>query len=223
MPSKHKMRRRGIVGIEAAIVLIAFVIVAAALAFVVLNMGFTTTQKSKEAMVSGLKEASSALEIDGTVVGVTGNDTQGQKAVFLIAIPLKLASGKHPIDMSKTTVSLMFVNASDTSGNWVTTTVKLENNTKTGNDANTDVVAVMENWSDGKPGAELHIYSGDTDNIFEGGEKALLYVYLNGTDAGGAPPYTKVLIEIKPPEGAPLTIERYVPPNLSDQVVVLEG
>jgi len=38
--------RKGVVGIESAIVLIAFVIVAAALAFVVLNMGFSTTQKA---------------------------------------------------------------------------------------------------------------------------------------------------------------------------------
>jgi archaeal flagellin N-terminal-like domain len=39
--------RRGILGIESAIVMIAFVVVAAALAFVVLNAGFGTTQKSK--------------------------------------------------------------------------------------------------------------------------------------------------------------------------------
>jgi len=38
---------RGIIGIESAIVLIAFVIVAVALAFVVLNMGFATSQKAK--------------------------------------------------------------------------------------------------------------------------------------------------------------------------------
>ncbi|MCH8996247.1 MAG: flagellin, partial [Thaumarchaeota archaeon] len=36
----HEHTHRGIIGIESAIVLIAFVIVAAALAFVVLNMGF---------------------------------------------------------------------------------------------------------------------------------------------------------------------------------------
>jgi len=44
------MAKKGIVGIEAAIVLIAFVIVAAALAFVAINMGMYTTQKSKEVM-----------------------------------------------------------------------------------------------------------------------------------------------------------------------------
>ncbi len=46
---------RGIAGIEAAIVLIAFVIVAAALAFVVLNMGFSTTQKAKAAIIAAIE------------------------------------------------------------------------------------------------------------------------------------------------------------------------
>ena len=45
MSHTHSRRKKkGIVGIEAAIVLIAFVIVAAALAFVSLNMGLFTTQ-----------------------------------------------------------------------------------------------------------------------------------------------------------------------------------
>ena len=39
---------RGMVGIEAAIVLIAFVIVAAALAFVALNMGFLQHKRAKK-------------------------------------------------------------------------------------------------------------------------------------------------------------------------------
>ncbi|MCV0366716.1 MAG: flagellin, partial [Nitrosopumilus sp.] len=45
---------RGVIGVESAIVMIAFVIVAAALAFVVLNMGFTTSQKAKTTIISGL-------------------------------------------------------------------------------------------------------------------------------------------------------------------------
>jgi flagellin FlaB len=58
------------VGIESAIVLIAFVIVAAALAFVVLNMGFFASQRSKAAIGTGLSQASSALEIDGSVLAL---------------------------------------------------------------------------------------------------------------------------------------------------------
>jgi len=98
-------RMRAIVGIESAIVLIAFVVVAAALAFVVLNMGFFTTQKSKETIGSGLGEASSALEIDGTVVA--GVDVSSSKITYFY-IPLKLSAGKASIDVTpgKSVVSI---------------------------------------------------------------------------------------------------------------------
>ena len=66
---KSRRTRRGVIGIESAIVMIAFVIVAAALAFVVLNMGFSTTQKAKTAISSSVTESSSALEIAGKVTG----------------------------------------------------------------------------------------------------------------------------------------------------------
>jgi flagellin FlaB len=42
--------KRGIVGIEAAIVLIAFVVIAAALAYVVINMGFFAAQRDSYPM-----------------------------------------------------------------------------------------------------------------------------------------------------------------------------
>ncbi|MEM4970793.1 MAG: archaellin/type IV pilin N-terminal domain-containing protein [Sulfolobales archaeon] len=104
---KPKISRRikAIVGIESAIVLIAFVVVAAALAFVVLNMGFFTTQKSKETIGSGLGEASSALEIDGTVVA--GVNISGSSVTYFY-IPLKLSAGKASIDVTpgKSVVSL---------------------------------------------------------------------------------------------------------------------
>ena len=66
----HRHTHRGIIGIESAIVLIAFVIVAAALAFVVLNMGFSTTQKAKVAIIAALEEAGSSLEVAGKITGV---------------------------------------------------------------------------------------------------------------------------------------------------------
>jgi len=204
-----KKARKGIVGIEAAIVLIAFVIVAAALAFVVLNMGFTTTQKSKETMSSGLSEASSALEIDGTILAKV--DTSEQK-VKVVAIPLKLAPGKAPIDMRKTAVSIAFYDGSA----WKTQTVELKGYIYTTNNSS-KVTDVTQYSLTGNIKAELHFYMGDTDEIFEHGDKAILYVELDG----GAPAYAKILIEVKPPVGAPLTVERVVPPNLADQVVVL--
>ncbi len=62
--------RRGIAGVEAAVILIAFVIVAAALAFVVLNMGSTSVGKVKTVIGTGLSQASSSLQSSGTVIGL---------------------------------------------------------------------------------------------------------------------------------------------------------
>jgi len=86
----HGHTHRGIIGIESAIVLIAFVIVAAALAFVVLNMGFSTTQKAKTAIIAAVEEAGSSLEVAGKITG--GADVP--KAVLNSTnIPLKIVSG----------------------------------------------------------------------------------------------------------------------------------
>src|SRR5579885_444007 len=91
-------KRRGIIGIEAAIVLIAFVIVAAALSFVVLNMGFSTTQKAKTTIGSGLQTSSSVVSVSGTVVGHL-NSTAA--ALDVITYPLKVASGSESVDLEK--------------------------------------------------------------------------------------------------------------------------
>ncbi|MCD6114143.1 MAG: flagellin [Thermoprotei archaeon] len=202
---RTRKARKGIVGIEAAIVLIAFVIVAAALAFVTLNMGFFTTQKSKEAMGSSLKEASSALEVDGSVLGQTSSNQ-----LTKVAIPLKLSSGKNPIDLSKTIVTIR------TPTKTVTLTNIVINTTTTESDP---FIALGTN------AAAFIGYVNDGDKLLETNEKWFLVIDLsNGNVLGaGLDPYTSFTVEIKPPTGAPLTVERMVPPNLSETVIVLEG
>ena len=78
---------------EAAIVLIAFVIVAAALAFVVLNMGFATTQKAKTSIISSLGQASSSLAISGKVTAVA-NVTDGVLNATIIPIRITAEIGR---------------------------------------------------------------------------------------------------------------------------------
>jgi len=95
--TNRRNKRKGIVGIESAIVMIAFVIVAAALAFVVLNMGFFTTQQTRGAIQRGLGEASSALELDGTVVAHV--NITASKIDYWFAT-LKLSSGQHKVDLT---------------------------------------------------------------------------------------------------------------------------
>ncbi|MCC6019577.1 MAG: hypothetical protein LM601_11130, partial [Candidatus Verstraetearchaeota archaeon] len=64
----NKGRRKGMIGIEAAIILIAFVIVASAFSFMVINMGLTSTQRGKEAISTSLQEVLSPLQVDGSIM-----------------------------------------------------------------------------------------------------------------------------------------------------------
>lgn len=90
-------------GLETAIILIAFVITASAFAFGVLNLGFTSTQKSTEVIGRGLKESASALDIDGGVV-VMGTTTAPHNITFGV----KLSAGQEPIEISSTTTSIAY-------------------------------------------------------------------------------------------------------------------
>ena len=290
--NNRKYRRyRGIVGIEAAIVLIAFVIVAAALAFVTLNMGFFTTQKSKEAMSSGLQEASTAIEVDGSVLGKIGGTT-----VNNVAIPLKTSSGKNPVDLIKVAVSIktpnnaqvytvqdiaLIVNDNklylyienswrtfddqikikywnksdnkyyyktiefniddspfdtfDNVKNAISYTVK--NLTTLSQNTNVENISLVTSTGDeilvfdgsgnvNKIGSVMVIpkalfieYQGDGDTLLEINEK---WAVVLDTSSLNLVAYTIFTVEIKPPTGAPLTIERMVPAQLSDEIISLD-
>ena len=62
------------VGVEAAIVLIAFVIIAATFSFMVVNMGLFATQRSRDTIQQGLQEASTPLALDGSIL-IRGNSS----------------------------------------------------------------------------------------------------------------------------------------------------
>jgi len=75
-------------GLEAAIVLIAFVVVAAVFSYVMLGAGFFATQKSQEVTYSGIKQSTSNLIIDGNLYGA-GQKTAGliHTLTFWLTIP----------------------------------------------------------------------------------------------------------------------------------------
>ena len=56
-------------GLEAAIVLIAFVVVAAVFSYVMLGAGFFATQKSQEVTYAGIKQSTSNVIPDGVIYG----------------------------------------------------------------------------------------------------------------------------------------------------------
>jgi flagellin FlaB len=66
------LEQSGITGLETAIVLIAFVVVAAVFAFTVLTTGLFTSEKAKETTMAGVASASSTLSVKGSVTAIGG-------------------------------------------------------------------------------------------------------------------------------------------------------
>ena len=71
----HK-EQKGITGLETAIILIAFVTVASVLAYSVLSAGIFSAERGKETVYRGLESAQSTLEIKGSVLGISDNETE---------------------------------------------------------------------------------------------------------------------------------------------------
>ncbi|OGN98803.1 MAG: hypothetical protein A2Y58_01790 [Chloroflexi bacterium RBG_13_51_52] len=105
-----KDRQEGITGLETAIILIAFVIVASVFAYVVLSAGLFSSQKTKEAMNAGLQSTMSVLEIKGNVIAKmeAGLVTH---IYFCVGIP---AAGS-PVDFNPTSenTSILIISYSD--------------------------------------------------------------------------------------------------------------
>jgi flagellin FlaB len=99
-------REEAFTGLEAAIVLIAFVVVAAVFSYVVLGAGFFSTQKAQEAVHTGVQQASSSFEILGDIYGLNLTPTMGGAggAMNWLNFTLGLAPGGMPIDMTKLTM-----------------------------------------------------------------------------------------------------------------------
>ncbi len=87
----------GFTGLEAAIVLIAFVVVAAVFSYVVLGAGFFTTQKSQETVYKGVEQASTNIQMIGNVYGLSTDNTTITNVTFVIG----LAPGASAVDLTK--------------------------------------------------------------------------------------------------------------------------
>ena len=98
----------GFTGLEAAIVLIAFVVVAAVFSYVVLGAGFFTTQKAQQTVHTSVEQSSSTLEIVGNVYGTSTSPGTGG-VIDYVNFSLGLAPGGTPIDFTK--VVMVFSNS----------------------------------------------------------------------------------------------------------------
>ena len=187
--------QQGITGIETAIILIAFVIVASVFAYVVLSAGLFSTQKAKEAIHAGLEEAKSTIEIKGNVYGKM-EDSVLTELYFTIAT----TTGGDMIDFT------------DTSSSNGTNKVVI---------SYTDAYQIFPtvNWTMTK------LNTSDPDNLLDKNELFLITVDLscvsaNATDEEKPGPYHEFELEVKPPVGAVLVLERTIPARV-DQIINL--
>ncbi|MDQ1252836.1 MAG: archaeal flagellin FlaB [Euryarchaeota archaeon] len=182
MYTKFLKDDKGFTGLEAAIVLIAFVVVAAVFSYVMLGAGFFTTQKSQEVVHTGVTQASSSLSPSGDVI-VTGGAAKATAITFYISN----TAGGTAVDLDKTIIT--FTN-------------------------NTSSVTADEDsaaWS-----YSVIISNGGASNLIESGEKYKIIMDLTATGFNAEPQANeKVEIQVKPPEGAVLTLDRTMPPALA--------
>ncbi len=198
--SKFVRNEDAFTGLEAAIVLIAFVVVAAVFSYVVLGAGFFTTQKSQEVVHTGVSQASSSLEVSGPVtVAASSNAYLGS-----IYLYLQLAAGGTSVDMTKVTYTVstsehVYTFVDQDSGDAGTGVGKYYSVTRTPVGTGTD----------------------DGDALLENLEMVQITIPLTGADA--FPAGTKQIgvndkfsLDIKPDVGAALPVARTAPSGLAE-------
>ena len=99
--------QRGITGLEAAIVLISFVVVASVFAFTVLSAGLFSAERGKETVHAGLQEARASAVVKGSVIAYKGDidddGTQGgstTEGITRVRFALQDATAGEPMDLT---------------------------------------------------------------------------------------------------------------------------
>ena len=193
--AKLAKQKRGIVGLEAAIILIAFVVIAAIFSFMVINQGLFATDRGKVVIQESLKQASTPLAVDGTIYVKTNTD--GTNVTGLV-IPLKAYGVKYVAMYENTTV----------------VTLKVDTNAWPNVYEGVAALTAGQNFTDlltatTSGNAKLFIQNSDGDEALNSDEKGYLVIRLS--DANGALPRAPVNVEVRLEKSAPLTMEFYVP------------
>ena len=181
--------QRGITGLETAIVLIAFVVVSSVFAFAALSTGLFSADKAKDTIQAGLAETRGSMELKGSVVLKSTVGTSG--VVSNIAFQVSNAAGGEAIDL--------------TPGK---TIIKYNDETQSRIfDADSGFTVTSIGSADSDKLLELkEIYQIDIINLHITGDSTSKNDLLNtlGTN-------TTFSLEIIPPRGAVLFIERTTP------------
>ena len=182
---------KGMTGLETAIILIAFVTVAAVFGYAVLSAGLFSAERGKETIYAGLQEAKSNLEMSGSCIGQSSDSTNLSSIKFTV----KNAIAGNPIDLTACDGTSSANNKCVIS---LTTDSDYLNNVK---------------WT------KTAIGHADADNLLESGEQFEITITL--TDLGDTLSLTDNLtandtfsLQVKPAVGSTVTIQRTLPASL---------
>jgi flagellin FlaB len=178
----------GITGLETAIVLIAFVVVAAVFAFVVLSTGLFSSERGKETVYAGLAKTRGSMEVTGAVLA-TSNGTQVTDLTFAVT----LAAGGDSVNLdasdaiNRAVISYIDTGVVDNDLDYTTT----------------DIV-------------------GDNDQLLEQGELSEITIDLaTECPACVIGANKKFTLEVKPPTGSYLVVERTTPASIAETIINL--
>jgi flagellin FlaB len=176
---------RGITGLETAIILIAFVVVASVFAYTVLSAGIFSSQKGQEAIYAGISEARATLEVKGDVYAY-GNTTSGK--LTAVTVTLTNTMGGQAIDLTPNT---------------------------DGNSTHATVISYTDknqHLSD-LPWTVSWIGKNNEDYSLDQNEQAVIRVDLSRLNPGPGT-YDTFTIEVKPIVGASLILNRTLPAKI---------
>jgi flagellin FlaB len=177
---------RGITGLETAIILIAFVVVATIFAFVVLTTGIFSAERGKETVFAGLEKARGTMEVRGGVV-VSATGTAPNLTVDDISFTVATTAGGEAIPLDP-----------DATNNRTVIAYR---------DAST--------IDDDVPYTATDIV-GDNDTLLEPGEVKVISIAksdISGTPSLAA--NDRFTLEVQTPVGAVLDITRQLPAELA--------
>ena len=204
---------RGITGLETAIILIAFIVVAAVFAFTVMTTGLFSTEKAKTTAQAGIVQASSTFAPKGAIVAQTDANTNFVQTLF---VQLQPATGSAGSSINRSDLAFIYV---DGNQRYATDVIIC-----TAANAPIDSCAADEQGNGIIRGITINKIVGDANlpNLLQEGEVAEITVTLNGTPA--APNANNITqlgsnsdfsIEIIPATGGALIKSRKTPPELS--------
>ena len=208
--------KRAFTGLEAAIVLTAFIVVAAVFSYVVLNAGFFTSSKSKEVVHTGVEQVTSSVELSGDIIGHgwlynTTNvsyypNTLDSTNLTVVEFYITLAAGQNPVDMDKFTVAYTDLTTHNGNLNYTQTVYNgyFTNGTinETGDVSQGDLA--MGNWTY----HTLNTPEAVHNSYLEPMEQARILVTLPEYGVTANKAFT---IELKPTVGAAITMPRRAP------------